>query len=437
MVTQLILVLLIVLTSLDFAIGADSPQGNAPQTDSPEVHKIQLSGPYCAYDGERIVGEIYGFPPDAPTEKLLKEIADYGPQQEFVLWASNVPNAAALNADKQKLLLYNQVFARDLMQRTKSSFAIKAILAHEVAHHLLGHTFQGSEDRHHEELQADRYSGVVLQGLGSTMDEAVMAVENIASVEGSETHPPRSARIAAVVSGWYKKDDILKYKKPGTKTSASAASTIIATIKLDDNGEDDYYLTTDLDVLKFTPEGRISLVGQRSKGDNPKYPFTYKIGNQIYDEDIVGGIWSTSDGKPIRRGSARFSFMGKPFSLRTVEGMVTEIIMEIDNEHQMKIKDPGGHEVSLRVHMNTKLNEISKGDAVMLVLSEDGHVIDMHNIASAYPSSGKPGVPGQKEPAAAGSVGEQSVGGSGPAGTSVLPVPRAPQFEGGNPSSRR
>jgi hypothetical protein len=66
------------------------------------------------------------------------------------------------------------------------------------------------------------------------------------------------------------------------------------------------------------------------------------------------------------------------------------------------------------------------------------HYKDKMGQAQTPPAaSGNPGVPGQKGPGATGSMGEESVGGGGPSGTSGLPPGKAPQFEGGNPSSKR
>lgn len=56
---------------------------------------------------------------------------------------------------------------------------------------------------------------------------------------------------------------------------------------------------------------------------------------------------------------------------------------------------------------------------------------------SAPTAPGNPGVPGQKAPGATGSMGEDAVGGGGPSGTSGLPPGKAPQLEGGDPSSKR
>jgi hypothetical protein len=61
----------------------------------------------------------------------------------------------------------------------------------------------------------------------------------------------------------------------------------------------------------------------------------------------------------------------------------------------------------------------------------------LNQARSAPTTSGNPGIPGQKNPNAAGSMGEDSVGGGGPSGTSALPPGQAPQLEGGNPSSKR
>jgi sporulation protein YlmC with PRC-barrel domain len=61
----------------------------------------------------------------------------------------------------------------------------------------------------------------------------------------------------------------------------------------------------------------------------------------------------------------------------------------------------------------------------------------MGQVRQAPTTSGNPGIPGQKGPAATGSMGEETVGGGGPSGTSGLPPGKAPGFEGGNPSSKR
>ncbi len=61
----------------------------------------------------------------------------------------------------------------------------------------------------------------------------------------------------------------------------------------------------------------------------------------------------------------------------------------------------------------------------------------MGQVQAAPTVPGTAGVPGQKGPDATGSMGEESVGGGGPSGTSGLPQGKAPGFEGGHPSSKQ
>lgn len=74
-------------------------------------------------------------------------------------------------------------------------------MAHEIGHHLSGHTLDGLGSRPKKELEADRFSGFILQKMGATLDQATATV-NTFSEEGSRTHPGRSARVAAVTNGW-------------------------------------------------------------------------------------------------------------------------------------------------------------------------------------------------------------------------------------------
>lgn len=60
------------------------------------------------------------------------------------------------------------------------------------------------------------------------------------------------------------------------------------------------------------------------------------------------------------------------------------------------------------------------------------------NSVRKNPTGGEKGIGITDQPAGAGSMGEDTVGGGGPAGTRALPPQdRAPGFEGGNPSSKR
>ncbi len=61
----------------------------------------------------------------------------------------------------------------------------------------------------------------------------------------------------------------------------------------------------------------------------------------------------------------------------------------------------------------------------------------MGQVREAPTVPGTAGVPGQRGPDATGSMGEDTVGGGGPSGTSGLPSGKAPGLESGHPSSKR
>lgn len=85
---------------------------------------------------------------------------------------------------------------------TGTSWAAISILAHEVGHHLNGHTLEATGSRPPSELEADKFSGFVLQKLGSNLGNATAAMKAFGSEQGSTTHPAKAERLAAITAGW-------------------------------------------------------------------------------------------------------------------------------------------------------------------------------------------------------------------------------------------
>ena len=102
-----------------------------------------------------------------------------------------------------RVIVYDPEFLRDIERRTDRWGPI-SVMAHEVAHHLQGHTVFGEGSTPPNELDADFFSGFVLQKLGASLEsaQAVMRVE--ASPSGSSSHPPRRERLQAIAMGWRK-----------------------------------------------------------------------------------------------------------------------------------------------------------------------------------------------------------------------------------------
>ena len=86
-----------------------------------------------------------------------------------------------------------------------------SILAHEIGHHLSGHTITKKGSNPNDELEADKYSGFVLYKLGASLSDATYAIRELGSENGSSTHPPKSERIRAISQGWNEANETRNY----------------------------------------------------------------------------------------------------------------------------------------------------------------------------------------------------------------------------------
>jgi hypothetical protein len=173
----------------------------------------------CSYYGEKNPTSVYTFTSDDEAQSALKMITDAsGLSTNFKLVAANVPNAAAVIFNNQRYILYNQTFMYNIGQRI-NYWASISILAHEVGHHLNGHSLTQGGSRPNLELEADKFSGFILAKLGATLSDAQSAINALVPQSESLTHPGRSARLAAIANGWHegsKKNESLKtiYERP-------------------------------------------------------------------------------------------------------------------------------------------------------------------------------------------------------------------------------
>jgi hypothetical protein len=136
---------------------------------------------------------------------LLQEVMKVtGLQQNFELKEADVRNIEASISHKKRFILYNPVFIEQVNNVSKNKWATTALLAHEVGHHLNGHTIRKTGSNRKVELEADEFAGFVLHKLGATLEEAQSVMYIIAGTEDSRTHPGREARLEAIGKGWEK-----------------------------------------------------------------------------------------------------------------------------------------------------------------------------------------------------------------------------------------
>lgn len=160
----------------------------------------------CNYYGETSAKTIYMGPAGASAEKVVQDIMSViGLRANFELRAStDIPTAAAVIKKGSRYILYNPKFMNTIISATGNKWTAVSIMAHEIGHHLSGHTLDGETSKPATELEADEFSGFVLQKMGATLTDAQAAMAAIASLKGSHTHPPKNQRLSAIATGWGK-----------------------------------------------------------------------------------------------------------------------------------------------------------------------------------------------------------------------------------------
>ena len=115
--------------------------------------------------------------------------------------AAGIPEGGP--AANRRVIIYDPLFLQEI-ERRAGEWGPMSVMAHEVAHHLLGHTVFGAGSNPPDELDADFYTGFILNRLGARLGQAQAGVRLVASTSGSSSHPARDERMEAIALGWNK-----------------------------------------------------------------------------------------------------------------------------------------------------------------------------------------------------------------------------------------
>lgn len=140
-------------------------------------------------------------PSDAAVEVVTQILSYTGLPQTFDLYSANIYNAAALMLDGKRVILYDPQLIEDIERITDHDWPAVSILAHEIGHHLAGHTLAAAYNRSFE-LEADYFSGFILQKMGATLSEAQAVMSLLRDHPNMTDHPPQAERLAAIERGW-------------------------------------------------------------------------------------------------------------------------------------------------------------------------------------------------------------------------------------------
>ena len=176
-------------------------------------------GQACQYgsltDASEICDYVRGlsFSSDRNAESALELILNATESsQKFALKeCSNISNCIATTYKGIRYILYDKEFMDAIAART-NSWSKTSILAHEIGHHVYGHTMSEPSslaESRQMELEADEYSGFVMFKLGVSLIQAQEAVRLISTNKDDSysTHPSKDRRLKAIEKGYRKAED--------------------------------------------------------------------------------------------------------------------------------------------------------------------------------------------------------------------------------------
>jgi hypothetical protein len=165
----------------------------------------------CSYDGKPVRAAASALTGGAPKDcaNAVTRIMGYtGLPANFVVVSGPVPNAAAVillddNRIPRRVIAFNPEFMKAAEAQVGGSvWGPISIMAHEIAHHLSGHTIVPGGSRPEIELEADKFSGYVLHKMGAPLADAQQMIMAVGSSHGSPTHPAKNQRADAIRQGW-------------------------------------------------------------------------------------------------------------------------------------------------------------------------------------------------------------------------------------------
>jgi len=272
----LLIILLFTLSCTQKSIGTETNEiSNNKEIEQPVDSEYKMHIDHsCSFVGELNENSVLAFSSDYEADNAVARIMKLtGLSPNFVIKSSSVPNASAVikvapSGELIRYILYNQEFMERIKVETKTNFAEMAVLAHEIGHHLNGHTLNNGTNRQDIELEADKFAGFILYKLKASIEEANKAYSNL-PIESTSTHPPKADRLAALSSGWYdaKRNGETQMSQPGVSKEPNTTSSLAPDSKDEIINKMEKFMNANLSSsagnlkLSFDTRGRVLRIG--------------------------------------------------------------------------------------------------------------------------------------------------------------------------------
>lgn len=164
----------------------------------------------CSYTSNKInekaICDLLGYRSRPEAQRAVESIVSRsGLKQNFyVMECPNIDNCFAATRNGERLIVYDGSFMRRVNSLAKTDWGAMSVLAHEIGHHLQGHTLKAGGSDPERELEADEFSGFVMYQMGASLKDAQSAIWKLTTDYDTGSHPPRRKRLQAIKTGYTK-----------------------------------------------------------------------------------------------------------------------------------------------------------------------------------------------------------------------------------------
>ncbi len=160
----------------------------------------------CSYDRRINDERILITEPKEETKDLMEQIFEYsGLYTEIKTYGINTNDIGiSLILDGKRYILLNEKLLNSLQKSDKNYWPTLSVIAHEIGHHLVGHTLYNEISKSNyvyqdweKEWIADFFSGYILSKMGASLGEAISGIKKMIPEDyyrnkpGKATHPDR------------------------------------------------------------------------------------------------------------------------------------------------------------------------------------------------------------------------------------------------------
>ncbi len=249
--------------------------------------------------------ELHTYKVDKDAKFAVFQIVQYsGLIPNFnIVEDKEISNALAYIKNRKRYIKYNPDFMKRVNDSTKTDWAAISVLAHEIGHHLLGHTLKNTGSNPGDELAADRYSGFILHQMGATLEQALECIEIEGSMHGSKTHPPKSARIEAITDGWEEAEKLKNKKLDYQDAEAGNVEEKFKYRCVLSGDENTYYVNEKNQMVWYDNYANPIVLGVLKDSEDENYKWDYLYDKTLYRIDRGGDIWLiTTYGSSLKVG---------------------------------------------------------------------------------------------------------------------------------------